>query len=82
MKDGTEYAVRRFTATDSTIVIDDLSPSDVRFGAADLPIVVSRNDVRSVERAEGPSFLLVGGFMALGILLIAALAGFSGGFGD
>jgi hypothetical protein len=82
MIDGTEYAVRRFTATDSTIVIDDLSPSDTRFDSASLPIVLSRANVQSVTRAEGPHMWVVAGFMVLGVFLIVALSSWAGGFGD
>jgi hypothetical protein len=53
MSNGDEYAVRRFTVTDSTIVVDDLSPTDVRFETIDLPIVLRRSDVTAIERAEG-----------------------------
>jgi hypothetical protein len=53
VRDGDEFAVRRFTVTDSTIVIDDLSPTDIRFDAVDLPIVLRRSDVVAIERVEG-----------------------------
>lgn len=80
MDDGSEYAVRRFTATDSTIVIDDLSPTDARFGTAKLPITLSRENILSVSRAEGPNILVVGSIMLVGVFFIVALSSWTVGW--
>ena len=74
MKDGSLYSVRRFTVTDSTLVLDDLSPTDVRKGVAAEPIVVPRDSVASVAKIEGREGLVFGGFALLALLTIFGTA--------
>ncbi len=69
MKDGTEYAVRRFAVTDSTIVIHDLSPTDIRSDVVSEPIVLSRGSVASVERIEDRHDDIFGVFALLVVLV-------------
>ena len=67
-----EYLVRRFSVTDSTVVIQELHPSDerYRFGRKDLPVTVPRAAVSSISRMEtkhGLTFAVI----TLSVLAIA-----------
>lgn len=69
MLDGSRYSVRQFTVTDSTLVIDDLSPTDVRKGAVTEPIVLPRDSIASVERLEGRQYEIFGIAAVIAVLL-------------
>jgi hypothetical protein len=76
MKDDTRYAIDRFSTTDSTIVIVKLNLADERYKHVDLPIVVNREDVKSLQKLEldqGKSFFLVAP-LGLAVLFIILLA--------
>ena len=49
-----EYLVKRFSVTDSTVVIEELSPGDERFrmGRGQLPYVISWDRVESIARVK------------------------------
>lgn len=76
MLDGTRYSVRQFTVTDSTLVIDDLSPTDIRKDDVKEPIILPRDSIASVERLEGQQHKVFGSFvlLMLGLGLGFALA--------
>lgn len=73
MWDGSQYSVRQFTVTDSTLVIDDLSPSDTRKGAVNEPIVLPRDSIASVERLEGKPHVILGSFV---LVMVGLIIGF------
>jgi hypothetical protein len=52
MADGSSYKFRKFSVTDSTLVIRELSKSDERYGKADLPIILPLADVESMETKD------------------------------
>lgn len=54
LKGWDEYLVKRFTTTDSSVVIEELLPSDERFrmGREELPQEISLSQVSSVSRME------------------------------
>jgi hypothetical protein len=73
MVDGSHYSAKRFSTTDSTLVIEKLNPSDSHYDKEKVPIVLSMNDVQSVsklELREGLSFALVATFGVIIILLM------------
>lgn len=70
MLDGTRYSVRQFTVTDSTLVIDDLSPTDIRKGDVKEPIILPRDSISSVERLEGKPHVILGSFVLVMVGLI------------
>ena len=70
MVDGSEYSVRQFTVTDSTVVIENLNTSDPRYQKAELPIVLHLRDVRSVEKTEPR----IGGFFVVAIIGLLCVA--------
>ncbi len=74
MVDGSQYSVRQFTVTDSTLVIDDLSPTDSRKGVVNEPITVPRDSIASVERLEGGQYLIFGTVALAAVLLIFGYA--------
>ena len=74
MQDGSRYSVRQFTVTDSTLVIDDLSPTDARKDAVTEPIVLPRDSIASVERLEGHQYEIFGGFALVAVLLTIGAA--------
>lgn len=67
-----EYLVRRFTVTDSTVVIQELLPSDqrYRFGRQNIPVTVPRAAVKSISRME-TNHGLTFGLLTASALLIA-----------
>jgi hypothetical protein len=54
LKGWDEYLVKRFSVTDSTVVIEELLPSDEQFrmGRESLPTAISRDDVVSISRMQ------------------------------
>ena len=54
MKGWEEYLVTRFSVTDSTVVIEELSPSDerFRFQRESLPMTLPLSEVSSISRKE------------------------------
>jgi hypothetical protein len=73
MVDGSHYTARRFSTTDSTLVIEKLNPSDSRHKKVTVPIVLSMNDIQSVSRLEmreGLSFAVVAFAGVIVILLM------------
>jgi hypothetical protein len=54
LKGWEEYMVQRFSVTDSTIVIEELMPSDerYRYGRSSLPINVQKDQVTSVVKIQ------------------------------
>lgn len=74
--DNEKYAVRSFSMTDSTLVIEKLNATDARYKKAELPIILARDHVRAIskyELARGRSFFLLAG----SFLLIMAIIGIS-----
>ncbi len=76
MTDGSQYTVERFSLTDSTVVIEELGPSDERYKRAVLPIVLPLGDLEAIARYEFDKdrsfFALVGaGVVALAIIFLA-----------
>ena len=69
MLDGSRYSVRQFTVTDSTLVIDDLSPTDIRKGAVTEPIVLPRDRIALVQRLEGRQYEIFGVAALIAVLL-------------
>jgi hypothetical protein len=49
-----EYLVRRYTVTDSTVVVEELHPSDerYRFHRTEVPITIPLSRVESIARLE------------------------------
>jgi hypothetical protein len=76
LKDQNEYIVRQFSATDSTVVIEELHGSDKRLGDVTLPIVIPMTDIESVARLETHQGKTLGFVALLAIVgvAIAALA--------
>ena len=54
VKGWNEYFVKRFSVTDSTVVIEELSPVDERFrmGREGLPYTISWDQVESISRVK------------------------------
>jgi hypothetical protein len=83
MKGWEEYLVKRFTVTDSTIVIEELMPSDerYRFKRSSLPIEVPRDDVTSIaeiQAQEKTTFAVVAvTAIAIATLISWAITGIS-----
>jgi hypothetical protein len=73
MRDGTQYRVREFAVTDSTLVIKNLTPSDAYHDKAKLPLVVPLSEVTSVQKSEMTEWFWVGG-VAIVVLFVAAAA--------
>jgi len=73
MKGWEEYLVKRFSVTDSTLVIEELSSGDERFrmGRENLPYVLPLSQVVSVGRVKTN----VPGTLAI-VLVVGALAAF------
>ena len=74
MADDSYYLVRRFTVTDSTVVIEKLNGADSRYRSTIVPIVVARSDVQSISKLEtrhGASFAVVATVGVLVILIVA-----------
>jgi hypothetical protein len=70
MTGGSRYAVKRFSLTDSTVTIAELNPADERYKHVELPIVMRREDMKSIERLEldpGKSFFVV---LPIGLAII------------
>lgn len=65
--DGSRYAAWRYSVTDSTLAIEALSRNDERYDTAVLPIVVSLDDVESIEKFGTAAPL----FKGAGILYLA-----------
>lgn len=77
VKGREEYLVRRFSVTDSTVVIEELMPADerYRFERAALPMTVPRSNVSSIVIIEAQkkttfavlvySALAIGAFVSL-----------------
>jgi hypothetical protein len=80
----TEYIVHRFSFTDSTLVISELSPADTRYRLEKPPIVVPRNDIESlagVKDSKTTPFVvgIVAGALVMTVLWLAAEYGAGGG---
>ncbi len=82
MKDGTQYRARQFTVTDSTLVIKDLLPSDPRRDEATLPIVVSLDDVASVQKSDTTAWFWVGGVVVAAFIVVGLAISHVGVAGD
>lgn len=70
MVDGSHYSAKRYSVTDSTLVIEKLNPADVRHKKVAVPIVLPLADVQSVsklELKEGTSFAFAA---TLGVIVI------------
>src|SRR5262245_4437731 len=54
VKGWEEYLVKRFSVTDSTVVIEELSPGDERFrmGREKLPFVIASDQVVSISKVK------------------------------
>jgi len=77
MNDGSRYAVDQFSLTDSTIVIEKWNLADERYKHVDLPMMVRRDDVKSIEELEldpGNSFWLL---TSIGIGVVTLLVLFT-----
>jgi len=73
LSDGSDFTVRRFAVSDSTVVIHELDSSDERYGRAQLPLSVPRQDVTSISKQEvryQTTFWVVGSALVLGFFLI------------
>jgi hypothetical protein len=78
LNNGTAYAARRFSVTDSTVVILKLKRTVDAHTSEKVPVTLRRQDIKSVQRLEldrdRSFFLLVGtGLLAA---LVAAMATF------
>ncbi|HEX6941530.1 MAG TPA: hypothetical protein VF128_01315 [Gemmatimonadaceae bacterium] len=73
---GDSYLARRFAVSDSTLIIDELSPDDGH-DRARLPLTFPRSTIESIERMEHRPPLYVA---VIGVgLFIAAIALLTGG---
>jgi hypothetical protein len=72
--DGAVYITRHFVVTDSTFVIKSLSPSDVRYEKATLPLTIPATDIVRIEKSEA-GFGTYAVFVVIGLLAIAVTAG-------
>src|SRR5262245_1651602 len=59
MTDGSQYIVQKFSLTDSTLVVEDLSSTDSRFKQVDWPIPVPFTEVPSIKKREPRCELVV-----------------------
>jgi len=81
-----EYYARRFSVTDSTVVIEELLKSDDRYERMkhDMPIVVQRTEVISIATMETnwpiTTVVLVAGAVVLGFLALLIFDDEGGGF--
>ena len=73
MVDGSRYSAKRYSVTDSTLVIEKLNPSDSRYKKVSVPIALPITSVQSVsklELKEGASFAVVATFGVIMIMLL------------
>ena len=80
-----EYLVKRFTVTDSTVVIEELLPADERFRLerASLPITLSSDEVQSVSTMRLNVWTTSAFFLGAGLVVafFVALDQTEGGWG-
>ena len=81
--DGSAWAVAKFTVTDSTLIIQELNRVDERYEHAVVPIVLSLEDVESVESKDlrGPAFFILVG-LAVTVSAIAVMVSLGNFFGN
>jgi len=74
MKTNAEYMARRFSLTDSTLVVAELSPSDANYSLARLPVTLRLDDVQSIARVESNNVVPIGviGVCFLLVVLVTA----------
>jgi len=73
MQDGSYYLARRFVVTDSTVVVEELYPSDKRYGPhVTMPISLTMQDVASISRVE--TNWMRTGIVVLGITAVTVAA--------
>ncbi len=71
-----EYLVRRFSVTDSTVVVEELMPGDERFrtGREKLPTSIPLDEVESISRTETNVWLTTVVVLSAGLIIAACVA--------
>lgn len=76
LKGREEYLVRRFSVTDSTMVIEELMPADERYRPwrANLPVTVPLTDITSFAQLETDYVVSAGVGILMASVILAILA--------
>jgi len=82
LKSDQEYHARRFSVTDSTIVIEEVTSADKLHGAAlTVPFAISRSEIASIAHTKNHMGFWMGaaiiGVIAIAIAIVVGLSGTS-----